>query len=326
MKTILLSFEVTGCTNDCKHCYCLDIKKDRVLMSSDEVIQLSERFRELIDCEVHVLLLQEQTMYPEFISMIRKLKACGLQSLDRGLLVSNGFGLAHNKNLLEQSSEFYSSIKMTLFGTEKYHDEFVKRQGHFNEIISVSKRASALGMKVIWQMMLTRNNKQEISKLIELSKEMSVDYFVTAEYYQSGPNKDLSCIIPTEETIKNINFELYELTHGTYMPEYGYLNTTVNLENKINKVSLESLYIDSVYDVYPINCIDGKYKLGNLKTDMMNIVDQLKHPKKLPESIKERLSANLTDLIESYGSSDSNQMHTPQSLFEKLIYKQGQER
>lgn len=320
MSKVTLSYEVTGCTNDCIHCYCLDIKKNRILMEADEVIRLSENFREQLGRDVHVLLLQEQTMYPEFISITRKLRERGLQGASKGLLVSNGFGLAHNDELLSSSFEFYSSIKMTLFGTEKYHDEFVKRQGHYHEIISVSNKAAAIGMKVIWQLMLTKDNAHEIVKLIEVSKNMNLDYFVTAEYYQSGSQKDMSGIIPTEEIIKSINFEVYEMTNGVYMPEYQYMNGG-DYDDKINKVSLDSLYVDSKYDIYPINCIDEKYRLGNLRTDMVQITDMLKHHDKLPEAIKNRMNINFSKLIEQRGNMNSDQMHTPQSLFEKLINK-----
>jgi MoaA/NifB/PqqE/SkfB family radical SAM enzyme len=293
-------------------------------MSMDEVIDLSMEFKKKIQGHVNVLLLEEQSLYPDFIELIKKLKDNNLMVKNNvGLLVSNGFTLAKDEALLKDVSEHYGAIKLTLFGLKTSHDTFVKRQGHYHEIIEVTEKSKALGLKVIWQVMVNKDNTDEIHKLIEISKDLQVDrYFVTANYYYSGAVLLNDDFIPREEDIKNISCEIYEVENELFFPEYKSIEILHEILNeKIIKTSLENLYIDHKFDVYPLNCIDEKYLLGNLKAGMDDLLRCLNDRSLLPEAIIHRNNRDFRDLIDRHVDPKSSQMFTAQTLFEKLIYK-----
>lgn len=324
MKNYILNFEVTGCSNRCKHCYCYEQRNERSLMDVDEVISISKMFREQIDGNVAVYMLQEQTMYPHFIEMIKELKANGfMSSTNKGLLVTNGLGILYNKGLIDDISNHYSTVKMTLFGRGIVHDTFVNRKGHYSEIVEATRLCRELGLKVVWQLMLTNGNSNEIAKLIENAKEVGVDdYFVTAAFYYAGSVIREDGFIPLENDLTDVDYEVYEECNELFFPEYKCLELVDNISAvEINKTSLENLYIDSSFDVFPLNCIDPRYKLGNIKDDMDEITEMLNNRERLVDSVKIRNSLDIRSLINEMADLKSRQMHTPQTLFEKLVAK-----
>lgn len=324
MKHYILNYEITGCPNRCKHCYCNDIKSNHSFMSLEEVIELSKIFREKIEGEVGVLLIQEQTLYPNYIKVIERLKKEDLVNTSkRGLLVTNGFGLSKYPDLIHGIKEHYSTVKLTLFGTEYTHDHFVGRKGHFRELIEVTQMCHDNKLDVIWQMMLTKGNTRNIEELITVADELKVDgYFVTGAFNYVGSLRKNEMIIPHEQDLRYKTFHVYEQEHELFLPEYKYkeIKSSVD-EYQIEKVSLENLYIDSEFNVYPVSNIEPAFKFGNMKTDMDSLIQMLNHHEKLPKLIKNRLSFTLRQLIDKHLDQNSTEMHTPQTLFEKLAYK-----
>jgi len=323
MKKYILNFEVTGCMNKCKHCYCYDLKNKRKLIDSDKVIKLAQEFREKINSDVSVYLLQEQTYHPDFLGILISLQENNFMNKgSNNLLVTNGFGLVHDKNNLSRLKNFFSTVKVTLFGTKDVHDSFVNRDGHFDEIVMLTKSLKELNVKIIWQIMFQRNNGKDISELINIAKNLEVDhYFVTAEFHYSGHLLSNPNIIPLESDFEEIDFKVYELEENSIFPEYkalAFLNEREDIY--IEKITLDNLYIDSNFDVYPLSNIEPDSKIGNLEDDMSSIVNMLNNNQLLPDKLRERLALNYKDLIESYLDKQSKEMYTVQTLFEKLAY------
>lgn len=318
--TYNLNFEITGCTNRCRHCFCMGLKSNRDLLKKEVVLEYARKFKDQLNEEIYVMLLQEQTFYPEFLELMTTLQEENL-SHKKGLLVTNGFGLMHQEEMIAHLSQLFSAVKLTLFGEADYHDDFVKRPGHLSEIIEVSKRCKANGLNVIWQLMLTRDKGKEISYLIDLAKSLDIQYYVTGAFYQSGAVLIDNSFMPLESDLEQLDFEIYELEHSLYFPEYKSKQLIESiLDQKINKVSMMDLYIDSELNVYFFNTVKKEFCLGNLTHDFDQIISMLKEPKSLPKNIQKRMALDFKYLIETYTDPESKEMHTPQTLFEKLSH------
>jgi len=324
VNKVILNYEVTGCPNHCQHCYCYELKAKRELIDIEDVVNLSKSFQEKSGYDTSVYLLQEQTYHPEFASLIKRLKEAELTLKNgKGMLVTNGFGLAYNKDLVKELSSFYRVVKFTLFGTNEIHDSFVNRKGHFNEIVKASKLCLEHGIDVVWQIMLTKGHTDDVSSLLQEAKTLNVNAFVSGNFFYSGGVLKTDEFVPTEDDIKSATFEIYEKENDLYFPESkAHELKDQILEKTIDKVSLDNLYIDTNFDVYPLNCIEPYYKLGNIKENLDELVMMLKDHSKLPPSIKARIEADFDSLITTYINLESNQMHTAQTLFEKLIFRQ----
>lgn len=111
-------------------------------------------------------------MYPDFIQTVDLLRKHDLSQ--KGLLVSNGFGLLYTPGLIDDVIKRFSAIKMTIFGLEDKHDDFVRRQGHFKDIQRVSDMCIKKGFKVIWQLMLTSHNQDDLKVLESLGSVKGV--------------------------------------------------------------------------------------------------------------------------------------------------------
>ncbi len=321
MEKLILNFEVTGCPNKCRHCYCSELKSNRELIDIEEVISISKQFRDYLDIDIDVYLLQEQTFHPSFIDMIKRLEEEGFTNRNgKGILISNGIGIAHNSELAKSLSEFFSRVKFTLFGTEENHDSFVNRKGHFDEIIKASKLCKEYGVTVIWQIMLTRGNANDVEKLVEYASTEGVINFVTADFYYSGEVLKDDSFVPIEDDLLATNFEVYEKENSLFIPEYQALSSIDDLKKQeISKAAIDNLYIDSNFDIYPLSNINADFKLGNVKSDIDSVLEMLKDQNGLPPLVKRRMEYDLEELVINNIDVNSKEMHTAQTLFEKLV-------
>ncbi|WP_425448299.1 hypothetical protein [Dethiothermospora halolimnae] len=90
MKKIIIDFEISGCLNNCYHCHCNGGIKERKFMNQDKVMDIASKFRDKLDVEVSVRLVQEQTYYPDFFDLVTKLEDNGfLKKGNEKLLVTN---------------------------------------------------------------------------------------------------------------------------------------------------------------------------------------------------------------------------------------------
>ncbi len=279
MEKYTLNFEATGCPNTCMHCYCSDLKRQPELIPPSDIMVTARAFRGAMSSDVGVLLLQEQTMYPDFITLTKQLRSEGfMRKTNDGLLVTNGFGLARDVDLLQETSKLFGGIKMTLFGLEDEHDRFVSRKGHFNEILKVTQHAKTLGLNVIWQLMVSSRNPRQMGDLQALATQFGVSHsFVTAGYHYSGQLLTNASAIPHQGTLDQVTASVYEVAEGSLFTEADFYKGIAETSDEgIEKVGLTNLYVDSSFDVYPLSAIRKPYKLGNLRNGLKELVDALK--------------------------------------------------
>lgn len=321
MDKIILNFEVTGCPNACFHCHCFGGIKDKSFMMVDKVLSLASKFREKMKKEVTVFLLQEQTYYPEFFKIISALEKNGFTKPEKEkILISNCYGIANIEGFVDELKEHFSAVKPTLFGIGQSHDMHGGRKGAFDDIINGTKKCVELGIDVIWQVMLTKQNSKEVDKIYDLAKGLGVkNTFTSAEYMWTGTmSEKAEKYMPNINTLKDVKNDIYEVKLKTLKTEGEYIKKLKNGENyDVETVNLNELYIDRKFNVYPLGHIYPEFLIGNLKDGMDKVVLKLLGKSNLPEKLVEKRKLNLNELSLKFGDENSLEMHTPQSLFDK---------
>lgn len=319
MDKMILNMEVTGCPNACFHCHCFGGVKNNAFMSVDEVVSLSSKFRDKINKNVEIYLLQEQTYYPEFFSMISALEENGFTRQEREkMLVTNCYGIANIDGFAEEVKEHFNLVKPTLFGIGQTHDMHGGRKGAFEDIVKGTKKCIELGINTAWEILLTKKNSKEINEIYVLGKELGVkQIFTSAEYMWTGTMmKNAEKYVPDIYTLNDVKNEIYEIkrlkTERDYIKELK-AGKSYNVET----VDLNQLYVDRNFNVYPFGNIYPEFLIGNLKNDIDEVIFKLINQEELPIKLIEKRKLSLYELALKYGDENSLQMHTPQSLFDK---------
>lgn len=328
MDKIFINFEITGCLCNCYHCHCDGGAKNKGFMTIDDVISLASKFRESLDTTVSVRLVQEQTYYPDFFDMIITLENHGfMEKGNRKMLVSNCWGLANRDGFVNQLKNHFGVVKTTLFGIGKTHDIHAGRKGSYDDIIKATRLCLEQDIDIVWQVMLTQKNAEEIDQLYEIARDLGVEkIFTTCEHYYAGRIQDSNRIknfFPQESNLKNLKVEVFEAVNGVLKPEKEYIDDIKkDIQYDISRIDFNEVYIDRNYNVFPIFHISPDFLLGNAKKSFNKIIDQILFNKDIAPAIVTKNKLRLNDLIKKYADKDSNELHTPQSLFDKLSIRE----
>ncbi|WP_425448300.1 hypothetical protein [Dethiothermospora halolimnae] len=179
------------------------------------------------------------------------------------------------------------------------------------------------GIDIVWQIMVTQKNSTEIDELYKLGRDLEVEkIFITAEHYYVGRVQSFNKMnefFPRISNLKDVKKEVYQLENGVIKPEKEYIeDLEKNINYKISNVNFNEIYIDKDFNVYPIFHLSSEFLLGNAIDSFDKVRDRILHNKDLPSKMIEKNSLNFIDLIRKYADKDSNELHTPQSLFDKL--------
>ncbi len=324
-EVIYLNFQVSGCNNNCFHCHAKAGRtNEHKLMNIDEVIKVANKFRNQFQQDIKVLLMEEPTLYPDFFELITVLEEHGFK--DYPTLVSNGWGLANREDFDERLIKHYENFKPTLYGLEETHNRLAKNKDAFNEIINATEKALSIGLKVSWQIILSKQNSEEIDEIYELGKKIGVDNIFStsgAFAYTGDFLKNAKNYVAHKEDLENINnkeviyHDLEEIkTESDFVKEIK-----DGKEIKVNPFDLNHLYITNKLDVYIIYQIFSEASLGNLEQNSIKEIVKNIQNNRLPEILEKKQKLNFNELALKYGDINSTEIHSPNSLFEKLWWE-----
>ena len=143
-----------------------------------------------------------------------------------------------------------------------------RKNGNFNKVVSVLKKAVALKEKlgtkypeIKLQFIIMKHNEHEIEKIIKLAKEIGVDtlFFKTVGVMDPQLKKEINKYIPTNE-----KFRRYVYIEGEEMKP-------VKLRGRVCDYLWEEITVNVDGAVVPC-CRDahGKYVFGNLKQEKLS--------------------------------------------------------
>lgn len=322
MDKLRLSIKITGCPNRCFYCHSCGGGKKRAFFDIDAIIKIASFFREKLGIIVLVLLMEEQTYYPDFFELITRLESEGfMKNEPTKWLITNCWGLNHVPGFVDKMKNHYSLIHPTLFGKKETHDMLAGRKGSYDDIINASKECLEKGINVTWNLKWSRLNTDDMNSLAELAEGMGIKSFINSEYYFYGyflPNQ-AEKYLPTVDDLSKIKYEVVEHKQGILKTAKQFYDDVKNgVTYDIKPVSFDDLYVTDSLNVYPLGHMSDEYCLGNIKDSPDKLIENIKIGNNLPKAIVTKRKQDFSELILNYADVNSNLLHTPQSLFDML--------
>lgn len=316
-------FEATNCRNQCFHCYCPSTSSAREMMKPTQIIEIAKDFRESLEEPVRIGILREPMLYPELVSLIKMAHDEGLLEPNRSdrKLFTNGE--AFSLEFLHEISSLINHVVFTLFGTEMSHDALAGRMGAYQRIEMGTKLAHEAGFHVTWRIVITKGSERDLADLYTKAQALKVDQIdFCAEYYLSGMMRNAYENIPTRKTIESLIESGLPLEIDGMRPECEYAKRSELLQDiEVSKLDFKRLYLDRNMNVYPLNQIEANTCIGNYQNDKALLFDRLKGNVPFSASVRRVQQISLHVLAEKYANAYSEQMLTPQMLFEKTYWK-----
>jgi len=180
---VTLSIIAVGCRNRCKHCSVAAAISDSILIpyeQVEEVISILRAEQEKsppLYGHVNPCLMYEPMDYPD-VARVQKL--FHTLSPDAPLvrtMATNGQRIAEDpayeqliRDLRENGLE---QFQLTLHGLEQNHDWFAGRRGAYRDIMEAAKRIVSAGMRIDWNLFLSKRNIAEFPNMVRAAREVS---------------------------------------------------------------------------------------------------------------------------------------------------------
>ncbi|BES66255.1 hypothetical protein SANA_26940 [Gottschalkiaceae bacterium SANA] len=316
-------YEATNCRNQCFHCYCPAGSRGRMMMSPDQILDMTGIFQEMLKEEITIGILREPTLYPELLPLLKKAEKAswlGREYKERSLY-TNGENLS--ETLLSELLPIMPKIRFTLYGTELMHDSLAGKIGAYGQIEDATKRAMSQGFQVEWRILATKGNEKEVAAIYEKGKELRLhELKVSGRYYLAGGMRNAYENIPTSKIVEGLLAKGIPYKLDGARPEREYAENPEILRNiVIRRLDLDHLYVDREFNVYPLNQIEDQTVIGNIKEGRLLLMDRLLGKVAMPESFRRAMQVSLPSLAEKFAKPYSEQLLTPQMLFEKYYWK-----
>lgn len=279
-------YTISPCVQKCRHCYIPDCQKKKILSKKEifnEINELKRLQEDKIIKDIKFYFHNEPSIHPQIYEILEKIKFEGMSYNTN--LATNGFGFSNNngnKLLIQFAKSGVKYILLSLFGNEKYHDEFTGRKGSYFDIVNMIELAKKNKIGVGLNLFLFNDNYEQIEKLLKTFHNISpsVSFYnrsdfilrhnnlgISKKYYEEIKQKlniTHNQLFSLEETIKYFENELVVTKNGDniialdlkignkYLERSNNLITDVGIsfsEANMKYLSIGKLNNNSIYEM-----------------------------------------------------------------------------
>ena len=175
---------IRRCNLRCKHCYSTSLDMDFNDELSTE--QVKATIDDLKVAHVPVLIFSggEPLLRPDIYEITAYAKAKGFY-----VALSTNGTLINEDNIAQIKAADYQYVGISIDGLEDFHDEFRRQEGCFKESMNAIDLCKAAGIKIGMRLCLTRDNFEDLPKVLDLMEEKKVDKFYLSHLNYSGRGK-----------------------------------------------------------------------------------------------------------------------------------------
>lgn len=252
------TFELTyACNEKCIHCYAVASQdsNQKYMLTMDKCKALID---ELYDMKCFHLIFTggDPFVFRGALDLFKYARMKGF-SFD---IYTNGQVLGESQALADEISSLYPrTIYISLYGaSDSIHDQITGINGSFDKTISAIKYLKAFSNNIVLNVMLMKPNHFEATRIINLAKELGVDYRIGISLIRknNGDDSPLDYFIDDLSDIQNI----LRATNGNIV------SIDANSDNEKTGLTCgagtTALCLSPYGDVYP--CVSLKRKLGSV--------------------------------------------------------------
>lgn len=202
VTTTSIALEAVECSNRCRHCE-VSYGPRRRHLSRDEIRSWADEIRrqtELLGVQVEVGLNNSEMLdHPQWREILAD---SGRDKLGRAF-ATNGRRIAREPQLIEELTERgVEWLQLTLGGgSAETHDEFARRPGALDDIVTTAKIAHAAGVHVYWNYIAYRP-LSEIARMSDLAKSISGPFADGRFDHKGGIDQGIMLVKPQGEGTK----------------------------------------------------------------------------------------------------------------------------
>ncbi len=316
MKKLIISVDMYGCPNKCKHCWIGQIDHNSMENKADEYIV--NYFKPFFDEITFYSWLREPDIVSGYEERWERDKEISVNSVPERFELGSFYRLSRDANYAKFLKGLgVKKVQLTFFGLEEMTDKYVGRKGAFKELIKATDILLENGIAPRYQAFINQENKEEVAALLDMIKDMRLEErcqiigipfeFVVHEGSCEGENKKLYNIRICKEEIPQ---ELIKYYHG-YTRLLSEKECCELLENNHSPFVYHNdedivLYITSNFDVYfNFTNISPNWKIGNMKNETAEVLVS----KILQEdtfALNMARNITLSELVTRYGDFQSN--------------------
>lgn len=219
MKLEKIDLELTSkCNLKCEHCYANSTNRG-VYMPLEKALNIIEEFSSIHGNRV-ALTGGEPTLHKNFIEIFNYAAEMGLKIE----LETNGFFFSKFAEDISKKRDNIRYVQISLDGTSKIHDEIRGIKCSFKRAIDAIKICNSFEIPVRVSTVLSKKNKNEIDKIINLLQKLDVSDYRIDVVVQTGRAIDNG--ISIEEYVKIIK-KFLNSNDKVVMPSCGIAETRV---------------------------------------------------------------------------------------------------
>ena len=310
-RRLTLVVDLNGCPNRCLHCWLGHMPNRRMEEGADAWIV--EQFRPYFHEIEFYGWLREPDYCPDYRERWERDKALSVNAVPQRFELASFWRLARDPEYVGFLKETgVRCVQLTFFGLEETTDRYVGRRGAFQELLKATEILLANDIAPRWQCFINEENREELVRLLELSRELDLAArceaigsefrFLVHEGSCDGENRKLYPVricrdhIP-EELIPhflNINRLHSEKELCGRLKNEDFHFVPQNEENIV-------LNIANNYDVFfNFTHMKPEWRIGNLKEEPVNELVRRVVEEDIP-ALREAGSITAGELVQRYG-------------------------
>lgn len=328
-RDINLVVDMYGCPNRCKHCWLGHLPNTKPRENADRI--LVDYFAPHFKSVTFYSWLREPDFCQDYELRWQEDNRISVGAKPQRFELASFWRIVRDKHYVEFLKKVgVDTVQLTFFGLKQKTDSFVGRKGAFEELLQATELLIANEIAPRWQAFLYQTNKEDIVKLLQLSKTLEL------ENKCSAFGKNFRFFIH-EGTCDGENAKLYPVRINKkdippvlipYFPDFDKIFSERELCKKFeacnscfvphNNDSI-TLNITNNFDVYyNFTHMTAEWRIGNLLTDRKeDLLEKIVTEEIAPLQIARKTT--VAELIKKYGNYTSERAFSQDDYFQYLL-------
>ena len=306
-KHLTICVDMHGCPNQCKHCWLGNIPNN----------QLDDSYADFI-----VKLFKPYFKDITFYSWLREPDFClnyqerWIKDNELSTIKPQRFELASFYKIVRDltyvkwlKSVGTKKVQLTFFGLEKTTDEFVGRNGAYQELIKASEILKDNDIEPRWQIFIYKTNKDEVVELLKIAEEMDIKEIIIHEGSCDGNNRKLYDVRINKNDIPE-EVKSYYLDFQNILSEKECIDILKDDESNFVPHNDNEIVINITSDLniyFNFTNPSPVWKIGNIEDDDIDIIIRRTVEEDIPALLLAR-SIKIKDLVKLYGNPKSDKV------------------